>query len=935
MDFPQHQYKMVGHMARWAGVVWVSLALAAGGTQAMEFEIPRDATFSFHGPVGERIAANIEQWLLPAPEANPGMVEMFRVRDRKPQPQLVPWAGEFIGKYLISAIQARRMTEDPRLDARVDEVIQELLATQAGDGYLGPFREEERLLGHWDLWGHYHIMLALMMWHEDTGDADALAATIRAADLICRVYLDGDRRPIDAGSDEMNLSIIHALGRLYRHTGEERYFQLMERIVADWETPPAGDYYRQGLADIPFYRMPKPRWESLHSIQGMVELYRITGDSSYRKAFMSIWHSIAAYDVHNTGAFSTNEQAVGNPYAIGAIETCCQVAWTAMTVDMLLLTGDARVADELERGFWNAILAYQHPSGRWNTYHTPSDGVREASAHSIVFQARHGTPELNCCSVNAPRGLGMLSEWAMMVDPEVGGLTVNYYGPMEAVLPLPAGGTVTIRQETAYPVDGRIRLHLSVDEPAEFPLRLRIPGWTTAAQVSVNRGVAESVDPGGYYEINRTWHSDDTIMLELDMTLHTWIGDVEREGKLSVYRGPLLLAYDQRYNTFDPEDLPILDYTDLTYRSIALPQAMFPPMLAVEMATTGEQPLILCDFAHAGAHGTHYVSWLPVTNAPPAPFRLESPDEAAVIPAGPTRFRWHGTAGSDTKVYTVRIARDASFEDTVAEVTDLRTFRYALRDGLDRGGTYYWTVEATNSNGTVSAVDGPRSFTVDPDLPNPLREHPSLIEFREDALAAGSPLDGSGEPVYGVLEEMRNIEPAVDRQGRPNGAVRFRGDGLLRYRIAEFPREDYTFLAWVRPEAPPAGMYGQIISAWQKAMDDPLRVYIREDTLAVRIEAGLPVDIPPVPVEWEQWIHVAVVKQGATLTLYIDGQRRGTAAAPERLGTTVAEDFALGGNPHFEGDEYFHGCLDDFAFYGRAFTPDEIARAYREGIGIE
>jgi len=47
--------------------------------------------------VGERIEANMENWLLRAPQANPGLFEMFRLRDRQPAPQLVPWAGELSG----------------------------------------------------------------------------------------------------------------------------------------------------------------------------------------------------------------------------------------------------------------------------------------------------------------------------------------------------------------------------------------------------------------------------------------------------------------------------------------------------------------------------------------------------------------------------------------------------------------------------------------------------------------------------------------------------------------------------------------------------------------------------------------------------------------------------------------------------------------------
>ena len=45
----------------------------------------------------------------------------------------------------------------------------------------------------------------------------------RAGDLICRTYLGSGKRVIDAGSPEMNMAVIHVLGRLYRETGEGRY----------------------------------------------------------------------------------------------------------------------------------------------------------------------------------------------------------------------------------------------------------------------------------------------------------------------------------------------------------------------------------------------------------------------------------------------------------------------------------------------------------------------------------------------------------------------------------------------------------------------------------------------------------------------------------------------------------------------------------------
>jgi hypothetical protein len=93
-----------------AGVDQMAKAAAVTDKGAFAFDSCNEARFKFNGVLGARIDANTEHWLLRAPQANPGMLEMFRVRDRQPVPNLVPWAGEFVGKYLISAIQALRMS---------------------------------------------------------------------------------------------------------------------------------------------------------------------------------------------------------------------------------------------------------------------------------------------------------------------------------------------------------------------------------------------------------------------------------------------------------------------------------------------------------------------------------------------------------------------------------------------------------------------------------------------------------------------------------------------------------------------------------------------------------------------------------------------------------------------------------------------------------
>jgi DUF1680 family protein len=587
-------------------------------------ERPHRAEFAFEGVMGARIAANLRHWLLTAPASNPAMLQILRDRDRTPYRDLVPWAGEFAGKYLLSAVQALRLTHDRALKAALQTFAADLIAAQREDGYLGPFPRSEGMMGpgRWDLWGQYHVMLGLLLWNKETGDQAALAACRRCADLFCRTFLDGGKRVAQAGSEEMNESSAHVFTLLYEETGEPRYLQMAREIEKDWETPPSGDYVRTALAGKPFYQTPKPRWESLHAVQAIAELYLITGEEKYKRAFAQIWESIQAGDRHNTGGFSSGEQATGNPYDQGAIETCCTIAWTAITQDYLRLTGDSRAADELELSTWNGILGAQSASGRWWTYNTPMDGERKASAHDIVFQARAGSSELNCCSVNGPRGLGILSEWAVMQAQD--GLALNYYGPSTFMVPLPSGRTVRLAQRTRYPIEGQIHLTVEPKTPERFALRLRIPGWSRQTRVTVNGQPQENVRPGTYLTVEREWQPGDALEISLDMSPRLWVGEREAAGKVSVYHGPLLLAYDPRFDRYDPTHLPVLKLT--APPTTPAPWTRAPkPLLLLRFATEDGQGITLCDFASAGAAGNRYVSWLPAQGFQPVPFSRDNP----------------------------------------------------------------------------------------------------------------------------------------------------------------------------------------------------------------------------------------------------------------------------------------------------------------------
>ena len=140
----------------------------------------------------------------------------------------------------------------------------------------------------------------------------------------------------------------------------------------------------------------------------------------------NLWYSILETDIHNTGGFTTNEGAQGNPYKEGVIETCCTIAWLAFTNEFYRYAQLVEVADEFERSYYNGLLGSLLDNDKYCTYNSPMDGVQGTCGHydgrkvssqqDISFQYHSDSPDMNCCQANFARGLGQLSQWALMTD---------------------------------------------------------------------------------------------------------------------------------------------------------------------------------------------------------------------------------------------------------------------------------------------------------------------------------------------------------------------------------------------------------------------------------------------------------------------------------------------------------------------------------------
>lgn len=501
------------------------------------------------------------------------------------------------------------------------------------------------------------------------------------------------------------------------------------------------------------------------------------------------------------------------------------------------------------------------------------------------------------------------------------------------------GTRVRVRWETDYPRSGAVALRIEPESPAAFRVNLRVPAWSARTRARLNGNPLTGLKPGQYLAIHRQWTKGDQVELELDMAMRFEAGDRQSAGKVSLYRGPLLLAYDQRYNSFDEAAIPAVDVGRLNETKLVPPQAqeglsaILKPWVLAELPTPSGQTLRLCDFASAGAAGTRYRSWLAARNCPPPPVTTRLPRDGAAIAVGPALFRWTGPNRPDEQVteYQLVISPSADLAAAALKITGLQSNFVVLgEDALQRLATHpenYWQVIAVNAFGKTENARPPARFIVDPTLkPSPV----ALPKLGPDGLLVRAELRGAADPAFGKLAAEPRFQVAAGVGGQVGQAVQLDGKSQkLAYAIEQFPEEEYSVAFWVRIDQMPSGRIGQLFSAWCASMDDPLRLCIDSGKLFARIEAGQTYGTSGVAVEPGRWQHVAAVKAQDKLTLFINGKPGPSATIPFSLysGSHVV---ALGGNPAFSGNEFLAATFADLRVYGRALSEAEIAAAARQ-----
>jgi DUF1680 family protein len=550
--------------------------------------------------IGERVQANIQGRLL---VLDPDLLlEGFRKRPGKQA-----WVGEHVGKWLHSASLAWAYSRDSALRKKLDLVVKELLATQGPDGYLGTYVPEQRFGltegADWDVWVHKYCILGLLTYHQYRKQPAALEGARKAGDLLLATFGPGKKDIIEAGTHVgmAATSVLEPMVLLYAATGDPRYLEFAKYLVAAYEHP-KGPRIVTSLADHGQVNRTAncKAYEMMSNLVGLLELYRYTGEAQYLEVTKRAWKDIVEHRMYITGGVSVSEhfQADGVFPNVGAVaETCANVTWEQLNLQLLRLTGEAKYADVLERLLYNHILGAQKPDGTAFCYFTPLEGKKPYDT------------AISCCASSGPRGLALIPTFAFTARED--SIDVNLFVRGDASFTLANGETYKIEQRTRFPSGSKIFVVVraaSGGNPCKY--RVRVPSWAT---------------PSGRFE-DASWKEYDVeARFDLEQIPRVIAGEGSNAGRVAILRGPMVYSLESRFNPDLAGGVVLagntvealgLDAVGAKEKALYSGQALLKAKGIILRPAGGGPPkaidLFLSDFASAGADGGSYRVWLPV-----------------------------------------------------------------------------------------------------------------------------------------------------------------------------------------------------------------------------------------------------------------------------------------------------------------------------------
>lgn len=501
-----------------------------------------------------------------------------------------PFMDGDVYKWMEAAITQLETHPSTELAETVQMLAELIASVQRPDGYLhtptliaalGKVSASELAdRFHFETYNLGHLITMCVRHHRLTGTGLLLDVAVRAAGYLENL---AEHKPVELARSAICPSHYMAVIELHRATGDARWLRLAQSFLLVRDQFEGGDDNQDRLPVREQYVAAGHAVRANYLYAGLADLAIETGDTELIDVLERLWEDVVDTKLYVTGGcgalydgaspdghpwqeqISRVHQAYGRPYQLphttAHAESCANIGMLLWAERMLRLTGNARFADVIEQISFNVLLAGISLDGASYFYTNPLRQVRD-----LPFELRragdtglHPVPappksderlrerylSCFCCPPNTARTLARLHECAASASGL--GLTVHLYGGLEVRGELEDGRVVALSERSTYPWDGRVEFTVTEVQSGGLPVRLRIPGWSSQATLTVAGEPWPVGSPGEYTTIDRPLDVGDVIVLDMPMPVRMLRAHrlaEETTNQVAVRRGPIVYCLE-------------------------------------------------------------------------------------------------------------------------------------------------------------------------------------------------------------------------------------------------------------------------------------------------------------------------------------------------------------------------------------------------------
>ena len=492
-------------------------------------------------------------------------------------------------KWIEACSHMMRHRAVPALEEKIDALVDVFAKVQTEDGYFDtyyqvaePDKKWSNLAHGHELYCAGHMIEAAVAYYEATGKDKFLNIMRRNADYLCRRFGEGEGQYYQfPGHPEIEL----ALYKLYRVTGETRYFDLMkfflfargksDFMLHEKEFPRDNRYFQLDyhLAHKPILEQEEAVGHAVRAVYlyaGLADYAAETRDPAAIARLEALFEDVTARKMYLTGAVGSMAEgerfslAYDLPNDRAYAETCASIGMIFWANRMLHICPDSKYADVIERELYNGMLSGISEDGMHFFYVNPLQ-VIPAVAETRRDMDHVRTERVQwfgcaCCPPNVARMIASLDQ--VVASEQEGRTYVHQY----------IGGEVSLRDGLrlviagGFPWSGKVSARIE-GEGGAADLAFRIPDWCRS--YTVTRGGKAVAPPlrRGYACLDGV-RCGEEIGIDFAMRCEYVFANEkvsEDAGKVALRRGPVIYCVEEADNGCDlanlylPADGPIAE----------------------------------------------------------------------------------------------------------------------------------------------------------------------------------------------------------------------------------------------------------------------------------------------------------------------------------------------------------------------------------------